>query len=79
MGQVVQELIDQGMAQGMEQGKVQERAQILTRLLEHRFGPVPQGIRRRIRTATPDELEAKLSTAFDATSLLEVFDDIDPE
>ncbi len=87
VGEVVQELIDQGMAeglkqgmaQGMEQGKVQERVQILTRLLEHRFGPVPPGIRQRIRTATPEELDAKLSTAFDAMSLPEVFGDIDPE
>ncbi len=83
VGQVVQELIDQGMAQGlkqgMEQGKVQERVQILTRLLEHRFGPVPAGVRRRIRTATPEELEAKLGTAFGAASLPEVFGDIDPE
>ena len=75
VGEVVQELIDQGM----EQGKVQERVQILTRLLEHRFGPVPPGIRQRIRTATPEELDAKLSIAFDAMSLPEVFGDIDPE
>ncbi len=75
VGEVVQELIDQGM----EQGKVQERVQILTRLLEHRFGPVPPGIRQRIRTATPEDLDAKLSIAFDAMSLPEVFGDIDPE
>ena len=81
VGDVVQELIDQGRAEGFEQGfeqgfklgfmqgfklgmeqrKVQERSRILTRLPKHRCGSVPPRIRHRIRTATPEELDAKLT------------------
>ncbi|MDE0105268.1 MAG: hypothetical protein OXN89_23070, partial [Bryobacterales bacterium] len=69
VGQIVQELIDKGMAQGM--------AGTLSQLLEHRFGRLPRPVRSRIAGASPSELDTRFTTALGAKSLAEVFPDLD--
>ena len=71
VGQVVQELIEEGKAQGL--------AGTLSELLEHRFGRLPSAIRLRIAAAAPTELNAWFTTALGARSLAEVFPDLDLE
>ncbi len=65
VGQVVQELLDQGETKG--------RADSLAWLLEHRFGQLPSAIRRRIADAPQGELRAWFTAALDASSLDTVF------
>ncbi|MDE0105142.1 MAG: hypothetical protein OXN89_22420, partial [Bryobacterales bacterium] len=73
VGQIVQELIDEGKALGMAQGM----AGTLSRLLEHRFGRLPRPVRSRIAEAPTSELDARFTTALGAKSLAEVFPDLD--
>ena len=69
VGQVLQELIDQGEAKGL--------ARTLTRLLEHRFGALPIAVRSRIAMASARELDARIMVSLDAQSLSEVYPDLD--
>ena len=83
VGQVVQELIDEGKALGLDEGKALGLAQglagTLSELLEHRFGRLPSSIRLRIAAAGPAELNDWFTTALGARSLAEVFPDLDLE
>jgi predicted transposase YdaD len=85
MGTVAEEIFNEGMAEGIAKGKAegiaegiakgkaQEQAVLLLRLLERRFGPLPNTTRRRIATATPDALQSWFDAALDAADLDEVF------
>jgi len=81
VGQVVQELLDQGeteglakgLAKGLAQGLAQGRAEDLTWLLEHRFGPLPAAARKRLAGASPDELQSWFKAALGASSLAAAF------
>ncbi len=79
VGEVLQQLVDQGKAEGLIAGKAQGMATTLIQLLEHRFGPIPQGTRHRIERSTPDELNARFSAALKAGALPDVFGDIGTE
>ncbi len=81
VGQVVQELLDQGYAkayakgyaEGYAKGLAEGYADSLTWLLEHRFGQLPAAIRCRIVDAPQSELRIWFTVALDASSLETVF------
>ena len=70
VGHVVQELLDEGKAVGLTEG----RADLLTRLLEHRFGQLPEAVVSLIASASQAELVTWFTAALDATSLVAVFE-----
>lgn len=59
---------------GKAQGKAEGEANILTRLLERRFGTVPDSLRQRIFAADVRSIEAWVERAFDAPDLQSIFD-----
>ena len=70
VGHVVQELLDQGETKGLAKGQ----ADSLTRLLEHRFGQLPEAAVSLISSASQAELVTWFTAALDATSLVAVFE-----
>ncbi len=68
MGTVAQAWIGQGVERGRSEGQ----AGILLRLLELRFGDVPDAVRERVRGASAAELEAWADAVLVAASLDEV-------
>jgi len=66
MGWLTQPYYDQGKAEG--------EAKILTRLLERRFGTLPDPLRQRIFAADVGSIEAWVERAFDAPDLPSIFD-----
>ena len=70
VGHVVQELLDEGEAVGLTEG----RADFLTRLLEHRFGQLPEEVVSLIASASEAELVTWFTAGLDATSLVAVFE-----
>ncbi|MCY4189243.1 MAG: hypothetical protein OXD30_12245 [Bryobacterales bacterium] len=89
VGQVVQELLDQGYAKayakaydeayaeaytkGYAEGYVEGLTYSLTCLLEDRFGQLPEALRNRIADASQGELRAWFTAALGASSLGTVF------
>lgn len=75
--QGMQQGMQQGMAQGLLQGRAEGEqsgeAKALRRLLQKRFGPLPEALLARVHSASVDELEQWLDRALDADSLAEVF------
>ena len=65
--------IEKGMLQGLTQGRAEGEAYALRRLLQKRFGPLPEDVLTRLHTASVDELEHWLDQALDAESLAGVF------
>ncbi len=65
--------MQQGLLQGLTQGRAEGEAYALRRLLQKRFGPLPEDALTRLHTASVDELEHWLDRALDADSLAEVF------
>jgi predicted transposase/invertase (TIGR01784 family) len=63
----------EGEARGEVRGKTQGEAKILTRLLERRFGALPDPIRHSISSADPERIEAWVERAFDAPPRQSVF------
>ena len=59
--------IAKGEALGIAKGRAEGRKQDLIRLLERRFGPLPQAARKRIADA--DQLDGWIDRVLDATSL----------
>jgi len=77
VGEVIQELIDQGMelgvAKGMRMGVAEGVANSLRQLLEHKFGSPPESVLRLVAEASPPQIDAWFMAALDARSLAEVF------
>ncbi|NBC32431.1 MAG: transposase [Alphaproteobacteria bacterium] len=67
-----------GRAEGLEEGRVEGleegRARALLRLLERRFGPLPEDQRARVLTAGSDTLDLWLDRVLDAPTLDAVFE-----
>ncbi|MEO5328577.1 MAG: DUF4351 domain-containing protein, partial [Magnetococcus sp. THC-1_WYH] len=61
--------------EGEKDGKKEEAAKILTRLLQRRFGAVPEWATQKIAAAEPPSLEAWSLRLLDAQSLDDVFSD----
>ena len=60
--------IEKGLSEGIEKGQ----AGLLLRLMERRFGALPEAVRQRVRDASASELEAWAEAVLDAASLDEV-------
>ena len=89
MKSTAQQLIERGMAEGMSKGKAEGmskglsegiakgmaegKAADVTRLLQHRFGALPQAVQSRIAAAPLNELERLFDQALDAPSLDAIF------
>lgn len=70
----LQQGIEHGIQQGMQQGLVQGEAIMLHRLLESRFGPLPDWARERIATADTETLETWGLRILQAQSIDEALD-----
>ncbi len=73
MGTIAETLRAEGRAEGRTEGRAEGRAWSLIRVLESRFGSLPQGVKDRIVRADPDQLDAWLDRVLDAGSLDSVF------
>lgn len=65
----------EGLQQSLQQGKLEGEAGLLERQLIKRFGPLPDEIRTRLKTATTDQLETWADRILGASTLAAVFDD----
>jgi hypothetical protein len=65
---------DEGEAKGKTLGKAEGKAELLTRLLQRRFGSLPDWVETRLGQATPAQLDAWADRVFDAALLESVFD-----
>ena len=63
----------EGIAEGIAEGEVRGRAKILSRLLEKRFGALPQSIQQQIAAADVVSIEAWFDRALDAADSRSVF------
>ena len=59
----------QGKAEGLTQGKAEGKAEALLRLLERRFGAVPEVSRARVLAAPVEDLDAWIDAFVSASSL----------
>ena len=68
---------EQGREEGREKGRAEGREQgaaiVLERQLTHRFGPLPQTVRRKLAKASIEELGAWSEALLEAQSLRQVF------
>lgn len=63
----------EGRQEGMREGVKAGEATLLSRLLQKRFGELPEPVRTRLREAQPDELEHWGERLLDVASLDELF------
>lgn len=73
--QGVQQGMQQGIREGLQQGKREGEALLLERQLTRRFGPLPDDVKERLRTAGAAQLETWALNFVDATGLDQVFAD----
>jgi hypothetical protein len=64
---------DRLIAQGRVEGRVEGQANSLLRLLEARFGALPDDVRGRVRSAAIEDLDRWTVRVLDAKSLADVF------
>ena len=74
VGWFSQPYYDKGKADGHVQGFAEGEAKVLTRLLEKRFGVIPDLVRERIFAADAGSIDVWVERAFDAPNLESVFD-----
>jgi hypothetical protein len=67
-----QQLIEQGKAEGRVEGMVEGRAELLLRQMGLRFGPLPEQVLDRVRTAAPEQLDVWGEGVLTAASLDEL-------
>ena len=63
----------EGKAEGRVEGKAEGKAETLLRLLQRRFGPVPESTRARVAVGSAAEIDVWIDALLDAQSLTEVF------
>ena len=63
----------EGLAEGLEKGRVEEAIRILRRMLNRRFGEIPETFEHLINTANLDDLEIWMDRLIDASSIEHVF------
>ena len=66
--------MEQGMAQGMLQGRRAGKIQIITQLLQARFGELPPKAQAKLDAATEEELDAWTEALLSAPTIDAVFD-----
>jgi hypothetical protein len=59
----------EGPPEGDVEGRLERRRQTVLRLLDRRFGAVPEAVRHRVRVAGAPELDTLLDRALDASTL----------
>jgi hypothetical protein len=77
MGWITQPYFEDGLEQGRVQGRTEGQAKSLVRLLEKRFGTLPEQLRARVFDADAQSLDAWFDRGFDAPDLQAVFADTD--
>jgi predicted transposase/invertase (TIGR01784 family) len=73
MASIADQLIEKGMQRGLERGRQEGERSVLTRLLERRFGPLPQDLRERLERASLHELDRWTDQVLSAHTLADVF------
>jgi hypothetical protein len=73
MAGLTERLLSEGMQKGRREGRQEGEANILTRQLTRRFGPLDAAILQRLQHADPGDLELWADNIFDAKTLDEVF------
>ena len=63
----------EGEAKGKAEGKAEGKADTLLKLLELKFGELPDATTHRVRGATLEQLDSWIERIFQATSLEDVF------
>jgi hypothetical protein len=74
MGWLTQPYYDKGKVEGKAEGKAEGEAKVLTRLLERRFGALPDTLRQRIFAADVGSIDLWVERAFEAPDLQSVFE-----
>lgn len=62
-----------GVQQGLEKGRATGERTLLLRQLNRRFGPLDEATRKRLESASTEELERWADNVLEARSLEEVF------
>ena len=75
VGEVAQQLVDQGRAEGRAEGKVEALAEAVMELAEHHFGQLPETIRRIIAAGSLTQLKAWHRAMYSGQPLSAVFGD----
>ena len=65
--------LEKGLAKGIEKGAAKGRIEQLQRLLEHRFGPLPEWSLEKLGQGNPSLLDSWALRIFDARRLEDVF------
>ncbi len=63
----------QGLQQGRQEGRLEGRHEMLLRLLEKRFGAIPEWVRSRLNNLSASDLDAAGVRLLDATRLEDLF------
>jgi predicted transposase YdaD len=71
--EVIGPAIRQGREEGREEGRQEGRQEVLRRLLERRFGPLPDWAANRLDNLSTSELDEIAIGVLDATSLESLF------
>ena len=74
MSTVAEAWVREGEVRGEAKGKAKGKAETLLRLLQRRFGAVPESVRERVAVGSVAELDAWIDAVLDVQSLTEVFD-----
>ena len=70
--EIEKEGLERGLRQGLEQGLEQGQAEMLLRVLDRRFGPLPAELVTRIYALRSQQLTKVLDVVLDAATLREV-------
>ncbi|HEU4412187.1 MAG TPA: DUF4351 domain-containing protein [Polyangiaceae bacterium] len=69
---VIEDLVEFGKDQGLIEGRLEGEAKVLLKQLALRFGPVPEGVEARVRSASEAELDRWAERVLTAASLDDV-------
>jgi flagellar biosynthesis/type III secretory pathway protein FliH len=72
--QLIQEGFQKGLERGLEKGRADGRRTDLLKLLTKRFGPPPEDVMARVRSADEADLDRWLDRILTAPTLAEVFE-----
>ena len=67
------EFVEKGRQKGLQEGRQEGEAIVLMRLLQKRFGQLPDQVGARLRDASPEQLESWAECLLDAADLDAVF------
>jgi hypothetical protein len=72
-GPVIRQSREEGKQEGLQEGLQEGRHQMVQRLLEKRFGPMPEWLRKRLVSLPADDLDDVAVRLLDASSLEDLF------